>query len=115
MDAFGWDVAGSHGVIVNRTTWTSPRALVDFVFSPEHLAVMRRRRTWFHRAAEATTALWWVPAGHRPTTDEAEERVRHLRAHGPSANAFTLTQPFTAPDAATPAVAAAIDDRLCPA
>ena len=89
VEAFGWDAAGSHGVIVNLTTWTNPRALVDFVFSPVHLAVMRRRRTWFHRVTEATTALWWVPTGHRPTTDEAEQRVRHLREHGPSAEAFT--------------------------
>ncbi len=72
--AFGWDVAGSHGVIVNLTTWTSVEALAGFVFSGRHLAVMRRRRQWFEGAAEAMTALWWVPAGHRPSTDEAEDR-----------------------------------------
>lgn len=115
IEAFGWDAAGPHGVIVNLTTWTCPGALVDFVFSPAHLAVMRRRRTWFHRAAQATTALWWVPDGHRPSTGEAEERVRHLRARGPSAHAFTLTAPFTAPDAAAPGLAGAVDGRLCPA
>lgn len=115
VEAFTWDAAGPHGVIVNLTTWTSPQALVDFVFSPVHLAVMRRRRTWFHRAAEATTALWWVPTGHRPTTEEAEERVRHLRTHGPSAHAFTLTAHYTAPDAETPGLAEAVDARLCPA
>ena len=115
IEAFGWDAAGSHGIIVNLTTWTSPGALVDFVFSPAHVAVMRRRRTWFHRAAEATTALWWVPTGHHPTTAEAEQRVRHLREHGPSAYAFTLTAPFTSPDASAPGLADTVDDRLCPA
>jgi len=37
-----------------------------------------------HQAAEATTALWWVPSGHRPSTDEAEDRVRHTIAATPA-------------------------------
>jgi len=78
VKAFGWDVAGSHGVIVNLTTWQSVEALAGFAFSGRHLEIMRQRRQWFHQAAEATTALWWVPSGHRPSTDEAEDRVRHL-------------------------------------
>lgn len=43
---------------------------------------------------EAVTALWWVPAGHRPTVAEAEERLLHLRAHGPTEYAFTLRPSF---------------------
>ena len=82
VKAFGWDVAGSHGVIVNLTTWQSVEALAGFVFSGRHLEIMRQRRRWFHQAAEATTAMWWVPRGHRPTTDEAEDRVRQLRDTG---------------------------------
>ena len=27
----------------------------------------KRRKEWFSRIAEAHVALWWVPAGHRPT------------------------------------------------
>jgi len=100
VKAFGWDVAGSHGVIVNLTTWTSVEALGGFVFSGPHLQIMRRRRQWFHRAAEATTALWWVPSGHRPSTDEAEDRVRQLRRDGPSADSFTFRTTFPAPGAA---------------
>ncbi len=97
MKAFGWDVAGSHGVIVNLTTWQSVEALAGFVFSVRHLEIMRQRRQWFHQAAEATTALWWVPSGHRPSTEEAEDRVRQLRGHGPSADSFTLRKPYPAP------------------
>ncbi len=73
VKAFGWDVAGSHGVIVSLTTWQSVEALAGFAFSGWHLEIMRQRRQWFHRVAEATTALWWVPSGHRPSTNEAEE------------------------------------------
>lgn len=76
VQAFGWDVAGSHGTIVNLTPWTSPRSLVDFVFSPVHLTVMCRWRTWFHRVAEATTALWWVPdVGASSVADAVDERL----------------------------------------
>lgn len=44
-------------------------------------------------------ALWWVPAGHRPTVTEAEARLLHLRANGPAPYAFTLRTPFPAPGA----------------
>ncbi len=112
--AFGWDVRDSFGVIVNLTTWTSVEALADFVFSGRHLEVMRGRRRWFERAVEPMTALWWVPAGHRPTTDEAEDRVRALRRSGPTAEVFTFRTPFAAPDEPGAAVASS-DDWLCPA
>ena len=60
------------------------------------------------------TALWWVPSGHRPSTDEAEERVRHLRRHSPTAEAFTFRQPFPSPDQPRGPVRSD-DDWLCPA
>jgi hypothetical protein len=43
-----------------------------------------------------------VPGGHRPTTDEAPTRVRHLRTHGPRPQASTVQRrfdPATRPDA----------------
>jgi hypothetical protein len=114
VKAFGWDVGDSHGVIVNLTTWASVQALGDFVFSGKHLHVMRRRRQWFQRAVEPMTALWWVPAAYRPSTDDAEDRVRHLRRHGPTSEAFTFRTPFPSP--AAPEVAVRSDDDwLCPA
>jgi hypothetical protein len=111
--AFGWDVGDSHGVIVNLTTWRSVEALADFVFSGQHLAIMRRRRSWFERSAEQMAALWWVPRSHRPTTDEAEDRVRRLRRYGPTAEAFTFRHPFPAPGHSTAEVPN--EDWFCPA
>jgi hypothetical protein len=32
--------------------------------------------------------MWWVPAGHRPSLEEALERLDHLRAHGDTDHAF---------------------------
>lgn len=102
-------------MIVNLTVWTSVEALAAFVFDGRHVEIMRRRREWFAKVAEPMTALWWwVPSGHRPTTDEAEERLRHLRRHGPTPTAFTFRHPFAPPDRAG-GTERTDDGRLCPA
>ncbi len=54
-------------------------------------------RQWFERMTEAYTALWWIPRGTVPGTADAESRVRRLRAHGPTADAFTLRVLFPPP------------------
>ena len=94
IPAFAWDVAGSAGIITNMSVWTDLGSLTAFVYDEMHVQVLRRRREWFERMSEAYAACWWVPEGHRPSTDEAEERVRHLRAHGPTQTAFTLRVSF---------------------
>ena len=91
--------AGPSGIIINMSVWESVDALADYVLRSRHVEVMRRRREWFHRMADAFTALWWVPAGHRPTVAEAEERVAALRSLGPTPLAFTLGKAFAAPEA----------------
>jgi hypothetical protein len=74
------------------SVWQSLEALRAFVYSDRaHLAVMRRRREWFHKHAEAFQVLWWIPAGHIPTVDEAEERLDLLRRFGPTPDAFTFS------------------------
>jgi hypothetical protein len=96
--AFQWDdVAESAGLIVNMSVWSDVEALTAYVYSPAHRAILRRRREFFLPMVEAFTTCWWVPAGDRPTTDDAEERIRHLRAHGPTPHAFTLRRPFAPP------------------
>jgi hypothetical protein len=106
-------VLGDERLIVNMSVWASIDQLADFVYRSGHVAVMRRRREWFERI-KVFMALWWVPAGHLPTVAEAEERLEHLRAHGPTAHAFTFRERFPAPGAAE---APALDEDLlgCPA
>jgi hypothetical protein len=77
--------------------------------------VLRRRREWFELMRESQTALWWVPAGVRPGTADAEDRLRLLRAHGPTPAAFTLRQHFPPPGAAQAGPRAAPGDWMCPA
>jgi len=82
---------------VNLSVWESVEALWSFVYASRHLDLLRRRREWFHRLADAYLALWWVPASHVPTIDEAKGRLGLLRRTGPSPDAFTLREPFPAP------------------
>ena len=93
-DATGIRAFGDDRLIVNMSVWQSLEALRAFVYSGDHLAVMRRRREWFERMAEAFLALWWLPVGHIPTVEEAEERLGHLQEHGPTPYAFTFRESY---------------------
>lgn len=86
------------GVITNLSTWRDVETLTSFVFRTAHADVMRRRREWFLPIEEAYTVCWWVPAGHRPRVEEAEQRLDVLRRNGPTPAAFTLRRHFPPPD-----------------
>ena len=113
--AFEWDTAGSAGLLVNMSVWESVEALAAFAYSGTHRQVLRRRRRWFERMAEAYTALWWIPRGQVPTTAEAEERVLRLREFGPTPYAFTLKEHFPPPDAAGSGPVLSPEEWTCPA
>jgi hypothetical protein len=108
-DGFRWRLATDDGratslrpfgedVIVNMSVWRDLNALRKFVYESAHTEIMRRRREWFARVAQAYAVLWWVPAGHRPSLAEAGDRLEQLRQHGPSSAAFTFGTNFGAPD-----------------
>jgi hypothetical protein len=97
-DATGVRAQGDERLIVNMSVWESLVALREFVYSQRaHLDVLRRRREWFERLGEVAVVLWWVPAGHRPSVAEAEERLEALRADGPTPRAFTFRQSYPPP------------------
>ena len=84
---------------INASVWQSPEHLAAFVYRSEHRDFLRRRLEWFEEATQPILALWWVPAGHRPSLAECLERLARLRAHGPTPHAFTFRQRFEAPTA----------------
>lgn len=90
-------VFGDDWLIVNMSVWRDFEALTAFMYTGRHRELMARRREWFEPVREAVTALWWVPAGERPTVADAEERLLHLREHGPTERAFNLRTRFPAP------------------
>ena len=115
VHSFEWDQGRSAGVLVNMSVWGSVEALAAYVYSDTHRQVLRRRRHWFERMAEAYAALWWIPRGHTPTTAEAEDRVRHLRRSGPTPYAFTLKEHFPPPDVAAFGPIRSPEGWTCPA
>jgi len=84
-------------IIFNLSVWETPDHLKAYVYRTGHADLVRQRQQWFEHSDEAVLALWWIPAGHRPTVDEAKERLAHLRSHGTSARAFGFRQIFPAP------------------
>jgi hypothetical protein len=98
LRVFEQDAEGADGgMLINMSVWESVDALAAYVYGDAHLAVLRSRRRWFEQLKDAYAALWWVPRGHIPTVHEAEDRIKHLRAHGPTPHAFTLKVRFPAP------------------
>lgn len=104
---------GDH-VLVNLSVWADVASLSHYVYKSAHVEIMRRRREWFDRMKSAHMVLWWVPAGHRPTEEEAIAKLEVLRANGPSPAAFTFAQAYGPPDSASETRPFRTDDT-CPA
>jgi hypothetical protein len=84
-------------ILLNMSVWTSLDALHSYVYQGAHAETMTLRRQWFDPPVEANQALWWIPAGHIPTVEEAVERLESIRRVGPTAFAFSFRRRFPAP------------------
>jgi hypothetical protein len=87
---------GGAGLVVNVSVWRDYRSLHEFVYRSAHGQALLRRRRWFARTPQPSTALWWVRDGDRPGVEPALARLRYLRDHGPSPQAFSLLRQFGA-------------------
>jgi hypothetical protein len=90
-------VRDDDAIVINFSVWESVEALFEYAFHSAHAEVYRKRRQWFEELRDAYAVLWWVPAGHTPSVEEADERLDYLREHGPTAHAFTFKSRFPAP------------------
>jgi hypothetical protein len=86
-------------MLVNMSVWQDIESLKAFVYRSMHVELIRDRDAWFNKMTAAHQALWWVPAGHVPDTQEAKARLELLRTQGPTADAFTFAKAFEAPRA----------------
>ncbi len=78
------------GMLVNLTVWESIQALKSFIYKGIHAEVFKKRREWFQPIGKEHLALWWIKAGHVPTTDEAKMKIEKLWRDGPSHEVFTF-------------------------
>jgi hypothetical protein len=81
-------------ILVNMSVWESVETLEAFVYRTVHVELLKQRHEWFEKFESAYAALWWVPAGHRPSLDEMKKRLRRLQDEGPTPFAFTFRQRF---------------------
>ena len=75
-------------MLVNMSVWESVEALEKFAWQTVHTRFYARKHEWFEKLDGAYFVLWHVRAGHRPSVQEAIDRLEHLKAHGPSEHAF---------------------------
>ncbi|MFC7527126.1 DUF3291 domain-containing protein [Actinoplanes sp. GCM10030250] len=108
---FVWRLVGESGdgtiqapadprTIFTLSVWESVEHLRAYAYQSEHLDFLRRRREWFLPHEHTTSlAMWWIPAGRRPTMRQGISRLGRLAANGPSPDAFTFRQTFSPPAA----------------
>jgi hypothetical protein len=65
-------------IIVNMSVWKNVVSLRDFVYKSAHVAILRRKREWFTRMAEAYMCLWWV--NRSPSSKRSPRLMRSRRA-----------------------------------
>ena len=85
-------------LLVNMSVWKSIDALKNFVYKSAHVELIRDRQAWFHKYIDAHQALWWIPAGHIPTIEEAKEKLEYIQKNGPSSSAFHFGKTFASPE-----------------
>lgn len=87
-------------MIVNMSVWRTVEDLHSFVYRSQHTDFLKRRKEWFSVFESAYYVLWWIPAGHTPTIDEAKERLEYFNNYGESEVAFSFKIPVIAPASA---------------
>ncbi len=74
--------------LINMSVWETPAELEHFVWNTVHKRIYMKKGNWFEPMTKPHFVMWWIPAGHIPTPQEALARLDHLTQHGPSDHAF---------------------------
>jgi heme-degrading monooxygenase HmoA len=82
-------------IIINMSVWETVEHLRAFTYHTVHAELLKHRREWFEAFDGIFLALWWIPAGHIPTVDEATARLASIERSGPTPFAFTFKHAFS--------------------
>lgn len=74
--------------VANLTVWEDVSRLENFVFNTVHKKFYDRRAEWFEVMKDQHFVMWHVEEGHKPSLDEALERLAYKQEHGDSDHAF---------------------------
>jgi hypothetical protein len=81
-------IGGDPQFVANLTVWEDVESLEAFVWNTVHRQFYERRAEWFEVLGKMHFVMWHVEDGHRPTLDEALERLAHMEVNGDSDHAF---------------------------
>jgi hypothetical protein len=105
-DGFVWRLQAGEGnatylrpfdddrIIINLSVWETVEHLRAYVYGSQHAELLRQRRDWFEKFDRVSLAMWWIPAGHLPSIDEAKKRLASIDQNGPTPFAFTFKTLF---------------------
>jgi len=99
LEPFEQDFPGFHRdrLFYNMSIWETLEDLRQYTFMSAHAELLNERHQWVDHIAGASVALWWVPAGNKPGIAESAARLRSVRLHGPTPEAFTIRKAFPPP------------------
>ena len=81
-------------ILFNMSVWETLEDLKEYVYASKHVELLKSKANWFTKISEPHLALWWVQKDHIPSVEEALEKLRLIKARGPSADAFTFAKPY---------------------
>lgn len=81
-------VDGDPRILVNLTVWTDVESLRHFTFNTLHKRFLARRGEWFAPMERPHLVMWPTAEAHRPSLEEALERLERLRTEGEGPDAF---------------------------
>ena len=81
-------IGGDPQFVSNLTVWEDVESLERFVWGTVHRKFYERREEWFEVLGKMHFVMWRVPAGHKPTLEEALAKLEHRERNGDSDEAF---------------------------
>lgn len=85
-------------LIVNLSVWENVEALHHYTYKTAHAELIKQRRDWFSVLGTPHMVLWWIHAGHIPSTNEAQAKLKHFQDFGATAHAFSFSKRFSLAD-----------------
>ena len=81
-------------LLFTLSVWETVDDLRAYVYRSSHVELFRNRADWFLPPSGPSLALWWVPAGYRPTPAESQLRLDYLARKGSSPYVFDFKHPY---------------------
>ncbi|WP_062270380.1 DUF3291 domain-containing protein [Endozoicomonas arenosclerae] len=97
-DATSIQAFEDENIIINMSVWRDIESLKNFVYSGEHLALLKNKKLWFEKMSIPTQALWWLPVEQLPGVEDAIKVLKQLEEEGSTEKVFTFNTARAIPE-----------------